>query len=1324
MMRCKVAGTWALVVVASAVGLLSAPVVDASRGKSRHSTSSTVALLPIDRMRPGETDGVRRIVKGIPSEPIYADGFEAVFVEPPLHGELRFTRSAYSSPAPDGTQIETASQALVNDSGFRFLQADSGLLGRVSPDPLAFENRVEFERMDYTPGGLVEAPITPVDLSLGNPSASTSGCETSDFNGFPVGHIALIQRGACEFRIKAGNAEAAGAVGVIIFNQGTAGKTDLFAGNLFDGYLGTAPVVSTSFALGQQWAAQSGAVFRMRVSSGQRNNAWQLVPIVHASSTEPVYWLRNSETGEVLASRPSDPLGFTPVHALVLDDPAPDDQRAWWQLEGTGNVRFRNLDSNEYLAAMPYGGQIYLVTMLSENIGFNCPGGYDCDHWRLDSRFARPPVGSTRFRSALGDAYLQVGDGVAEVGRVKPGWPSARWVLEPVANTAYRRLRNLQTGDYLHVEYGNLQAGDAPPNWWSAMWELEPAVDISELNSPGDFSTTPMSSPITNATGYYHLKNRWTGQYIIAQGNGLASTENSPTGALRALWVLDDAPIATIPDTNLRASVNALLGQSASADILSSVAAGLYQLNLADAGISNLTGLASFPRLREVRLPGNAITDVTPLAALTELNILDLSRNPLTTIAPLEVSTGLADGDHVILLRTAIGQAAPTDGAPLTARSAVLVPAPGQLALHYTATNQVVDSGGGNPELVDPELASPEANWSIEYDVGQDRFRIRDSSWFDQWGGYLTWDSGNNNLDFGNSNLQPEWRFELVTTGQYRIVNTRLAGPTPYLQICYVDNLDINNNDTANCATATWYFDAAVIQQAKDRAIANYYDPKFTAPAAGFTRIQNTKSREFLNLNGSALGMGQVAEGFQGAQWKLVPVAFDTTYFFAIQNRLSPSQYLYRDAGGAVLAGPLPGTVPNGSSWATVPENQPYLFALDGSTNYFVRPFQDRQQNLRANNGQLSFAAASSGTVWRLDGGVKVPAPASASGFVQLQAATPPLYDTDFSISYRYPMGNAKTLQTLSFTGAGNYVLPADARDIHVQMVCVGCGLGFSDVTIYDKTWDRPPNRCLESRGPFYDPYVGDCDPTQGSLAVFATNAATQVTCEIAALANYIPSAFDQLAIDDIADDLIAGDVDSAQQQLFSQGDLRGPDLSACDPYQAMSFGAGASAGLFSLNAGGSIGVVWGLTSGSGALSYTSTGTSVNGEPRLLSAEAGIAIGVWKDTPKNFKGQAIGFSLQGNRDVSVVMRRLEKAKKIGVGAGVTLWFGCGTGSGPIVSSNLCVIREDSSFLGFSFDFSAGFDISLPFPTPADNLALTFSKTCVPANFNGNDCVVQ
>jgi hypothetical protein len=86
-------------------------------------------------------------------------------------------------------------------------------------------------------------------------SSSTSGCTSSDFGTFVSGRIALIQRGGCNFGVKVQNAQAAGATGVIIFNEGNPGRTALLVGSLVDAagtpFVPTIPVAFTSFDIGQ-----------------------------------------------------------------------------------------------------------------------------------------------------------------------------------------------------------------------------------------------------------------------------------------------------------------------------------------------------------------------------------------------------------------------------------------------------------------------------------------------------------------------------------------------------------------------------------------------------------------------------------------------------------------------------------------------------------------------------------------------------------------------------------------------------------------------------------------------------------------------------------------------------------------------------------------------------------------------------------------------------------------------------------------------------------------------------------------------------------------
>jgi Zn-dependent M28 family amino/carboxypeptidase len=137
-------------------------------------------------------------------------------------------------------------------------------MAQVSPEPKTYATPADFQTMTFSGNGAVQAAVHPVDLALADPAASTSGCEASDFAGFPAGAIALVQRGGtnCTFELKAGNAQAAGATAVIFMNQGNApDRTGSFSGTL--GRPFTIPAVGTSFAVGQDLADPAGTVVRV-----------------------------------------------------------------------------------------------------------------------------------------------------------------------------------------------------------------------------------------------------------------------------------------------------------------------------------------------------------------------------------------------------------------------------------------------------------------------------------------------------------------------------------------------------------------------------------------------------------------------------------------------------------------------------------------------------------------------------------------------------------------------------------------------------------------------------------------------------------------------------------------------------------------------------------------------------------------------------------------------------------------------------------------------------------------------------------------------------
>ncbi len=126
------------------------------------------------------------------------------------------------------------------------------IVQQVAPGPLAnFAN----EAMTYSGSGDVTAAVSNV---------ASFGCNPVDFAGFPAGNIALMQRGACTFAIKASNAAAAGASAVVIFNN--VGALPI-SGTLGADFTENLPVVSVSQADGVQLAATGGLQLRVAMNA-------------------------------------------------------------------------------------------------------------------------------------------------------------------------------------------------------------------------------------------------------------------------------------------------------------------------------------------------------------------------------------------------------------------------------------------------------------------------------------------------------------------------------------------------------------------------------------------------------------------------------------------------------------------------------------------------------------------------------------------------------------------------------------------------------------------------------------------------------------------------------------------------------------------------------------------------------------------------------------------------------------------------------------------------------------------------------------------------
>src|SRR3954454_23437019 len=112
---------------------------------------------------------------------------------------------------------------------------------------------VDFIAFEHSPTKtLTNVKVVPTnDIQIPSTGGLTSGCEMSDFPSTTSGAIALIQRGTCAFTLKLQNAVQAGAVGVILFNEGdTAGRRNALFRSADPGY--TIPAVLSSYAVGQE----------------------------------------------------------------------------------------------------------------------------------------------------------------------------------------------------------------------------------------------------------------------------------------------------------------------------------------------------------------------------------------------------------------------------------------------------------------------------------------------------------------------------------------------------------------------------------------------------------------------------------------------------------------------------------------------------------------------------------------------------------------------------------------------------------------------------------------------------------------------------------------------------------------------------------------------------------------------------------------------------------------------------------------------------------------------------------------------------------------
>lgn len=160
----------------------------------------------------------------------------------------------YDDSAAYAAQVFSDAGYIVTVQEFQFqtfIAISPPVLEQVAPGPVGpIENSI----LSYSGSGDFTAAVSNV---------AALGCNASDFAGFPAGNIALISRGTCAFALKAANADAAGAVGVVIYNN----IPGVLNGTLGNTFTLDIPVTSVTQAVGQQLAATPGLVLRLKTET-------------------------------------------------------------------------------------------------------------------------------------------------------------------------------------------------------------------------------------------------------------------------------------------------------------------------------------------------------------------------------------------------------------------------------------------------------------------------------------------------------------------------------------------------------------------------------------------------------------------------------------------------------------------------------------------------------------------------------------------------------------------------------------------------------------------------------------------------------------------------------------------------------------------------------------------------------------------------------------------------------------------------------------------------------------------------------------------------
>jgi Zn-dependent M28 family amino/carboxypeptidase len=249
-----------------------------------------------------------------------------------------------------------------------------------------------------TPVGGITAPLAVV------PAGPTPGCEASDYTGLDVtGKIVLVQRGDCTFAVKQQLAAAAGAIGVIVFNN----APGPLAGTLGDPAAGVVPTGGITQAAGEALRTQAGATINLElralredrttynvIAETQTGRADNVVMAgAHLDSVVDGPGINDNGTGSAVLLETALQLGSMPrVNNKI--------RFAWWSAE-----EFGLLGSEFYVTSLDFERQLDIALYLNfDMVGSPNAARFVYDGDNSDAVGAGPgPFGSAQIEAAFVD---------------------------------------------------------------------------------------------------------------------------------------------------------------------------------------------------------------------------------------------------------------------------------------------------------------------------------------------------------------------------------------------------------------------------------------------------------------------------------------------------------------------------------------------------------------------------------------------------------------------------------------------------------------------------------------------------------------------------------------------------------------------------------------------------------------------------------------------------------------------------------------------------------------------------------------------------------